>query len=84
MASLVGVATHVSDSVIGSYCQIGPKCHISNSVIGNYCVIAPMLHLNGVTIPDNTSVYPSGSDGGWKMIPVKIDTVVSHYFSLIC
>jgi NDP-sugar pyrophosphorylase family protein len=81
MASLIGVAAHVSNSVIGSYCQIGPKCQISNSVIGNCCVIAPMVHLNGVTIPENTSVFPSDSGGGWKMIPLQIDTVVSRPFS---
>jgi hypothetical protein len=79
MASLIGVAAHVSNSIIGSYCQIGPKCHISNSVIGNCCVIAPMVHLNGVTIPENTSVFPSAeSAGGWRTAPLQIDTLVSH------
>lgn len=76
MASLLEVDSHVSNSVIGSYCQIGPKCRISNSVIGNCCVIAPMIHLKDVTIPDNTAVYPS-SEHGWKMSPLHIETLVS-------
>jgi NDP-sugar pyrophosphorylase family protein len=75
MASLIEVGTHLSNSVIGSYCQIGPKCQISNCAIGNGCIIAPMIQLNCITIPDHTSVYPSGK--GWKMIPVQIETVVS-------
>jgi NDP-sugar pyrophosphorylase family protein len=74
MASLIEVGANLSHSVVGSYCQIGPKCRISNCVIGNGCIIAPMLELSDVTIPDHTSVYPSGNH--WKMIPVHIETVV--------
>lgn len=81
MACLIEVSSSIINSSIGSYCKIGSKCSIINCNIGNCCVISSMIHLENVTVPDNTSVYPTST--GWKMIPVQINTAVSYFIYLI-
>lgn len=81
MVNLIEVNSNIINSQIGSFCKIGSKCEIINCQIGNCCVISSMIKLENVTLPDNTSVYPTPS--GWKMIPVQVDTTVSYFIILL-